>query len=77
MTPLFPVLLLNLKDFRHPEPQEHAIFTYFDCDLRKNSAFQRKVCSLEVVIFFKDLHFTFTALVELVGALQDTYDSDF
>ena len=64
-------------DFSLPEPQKHAIFTDFDRDLRKNGAFPAKVCSLEVRLNCQDLHFTFTALLELVGALQVTYDSVF
>ena len=64
-------------DFSQPKPQKQAIFTDFDRDLRKNGAFRRKVCSLEVVTNFKDLQFTFTDLVVPGGPLQDTYDSDF
>jgi hypothetical protein len=56
---------------------KHAIFTDFDCDLQQNSAIQHKVCSLEVVLKWKDLLFTFTAQVVSVGSPEDTYDSDF
>ena len=66
MTPLFPVLLFNLKDVSHPEPQKHAIFTDFDSDLRKNGAFWRSKYFLKVVIKLKDLQFTFSALVDPV-----------
>ena len=72
MTPQFAGINVPGVNFSHPEPQKHAIFTDCDCDLRKNSAFQRKVCSLEVAIKLKDLQFTFTALVEPVGAGRDT-----
>ena len=64
-------------NFSYPEPQNHAIFTDFGSDLWKNGAFPAKVCFLEVGVNFQDLHFTFTALVEPVGALEDTYASDF
>ena len=77
MTPQFAGIIVPGVDFSLPEPQKHAIFTDFDSDLRKNGAFRRKVCSLEVAIKLKDLQFTFTTLLELVGALQVTYDSDF
>jgi hypothetical protein len=52
-------------------------FTDFDSDLRKMRAFSREVCSLEVALKLKDLQFTFTALLWLGKAPQDTYDSDF
>ena len=64
-------------DFSQPKPQNQAIFTDFDSDLRKNGEVRRKVSSLEVVTNFKDLQFTFIDLVGLVGALRVTYDSDF
>ena len=64
-------------NFSQPKPPKQAIFTDFDSDLRKNRAFSRKLSSLEVVSNFKDLQFTFIDLVGLVGALRDTYDSDF
>ena len=64
-------------NFSQPKAQKQAIFTDFDSDLRQNSAFQRKVCSLEVVTNFKDLQFTSTAPVGPVGAGRDTDDSDF
>ena len=77
MTPQFAGIIVPGVDFSLPEPQKHAIFTDFGSDLRKNGAFRRKVCSLEVAIKLKDLQFTFTALVNPVKPLQDTYDSDF
>ena len=77
MTPQFAGIIVPGVDFSLLEPQKHAIFTDFGSDLRKNGAFRRKVCSLEVRLNCQDLHFTFTALLELVGALQVTYDSDF
>ena len=64
-------------DFSQPKPQKQAIFRDFDSDLRKNRAVSRKVSSLEVAWNFKDLQFTFTALVNPVKPLQDTHDSDF
>jgi hypothetical protein len=79
LTPSLSLLGLNVPgvNFSHPEPQKHAIFTDFDCDLWKNRAFQGKVCFLEVALKLKDLQFTFTAQVVPAGPLEDTYDSDF
>ena len=72
MTPQFVGISVPGVDFSQPELQKHAIFTDFGSELWKNSAFQRKVCSLEVGVNFQDLHFTFTALVVPVGAGRDT-----
>ena len=72
MTPQFAGIIVPGADFSPPEPQKLAIFTDFYSDLRQKRAFSGKVCSLEVGVNFQDLHFTFTALVELVGALQVT-----
>ena len=77
MTPQFAGIIVPGVNLSQPEPQKSSIFTDFDSDLRKNGAFWRKVCSLEVVLKLKLLQLTFTALVYLVKPLQDTYDSDF
>ena len=69
MTPQFAGISVPRVNFSHPEPQKHAIFTDFGSDLRQNSAFQRTVCSLEVVLKLKVLQLTLTALVVLGGAL--------
>ena len=59
-------------DFSQPEPQKHAFFTDFGSYLRQNGAFPAGPSFLKVAVNLKDLQFTFTALVVLVGALQVT-----
>ena len=64
-----PRIYLTGVNFGQPEPQKNAFFSDFGSELRKIRAFSRKVCSLEVAVKLKDLQFTFSALVVLVGAL--------
>jgi hypothetical protein len=54
------------------EPQKHAFFSDFGSDLQQNGAFWRSKYFLKVAMKLKVLQFTFTALVEPVGAGQDT-----
>ena len=72
MTPQFAGIIVPGVDFSLQEPQKHAIFTDFGSDLRKNGAFRRKVCSLEVRVNFQDLHFTFSSLVVPGCTSRDT-----
>jgi hypothetical protein len=72
MTHLFSGINVPGVDFSQPEPQKNAFFTDFGSDLRQNGGFRGSKYFLKVVIKLKDLQFTFTALVGLVGPLRDT-----
>ena len=72
MTPLFTWISVPGVNFSQPEPQKSSFFTDFGSDLRKNRAFQGKVCFLEVALKLKVLQLTLTALVVPSGPLRDT-----
>ena len=78
--PLVPAIRARVGSSQASSDASHQKFytcTDFGSDLWKNGAFPAKVCSLEVGVNLQDLHFTFSELVEPVGALEDTYASDF
>ena len=72
MTPRFTGINVPGVEFSQTEPQKHAFLSDFGSDLWQNGDFRRLVCSLEVVLKFKVLQFTFSELARLTKALQDT-----
>ena len=59
-------------NFGQPEPQKNAFFSDFGSDLQENGGFWRSKCFLEVAVKFKELQFTFSALVTPGKALEVT-----